>query len=250
MSTEGEGRQRAFCELPGWGDSASPHAARVLRRSIAEASHRRCSNGGRRPPMPPPSREVGECRHARSGGCGSRTASAHLPAILISPSPAALFAGVHRLLAGVPAPTVPTPAPFSAGCGLHRVQSLGGGANPGRSKRLGPVRSRWSGDEDAGRDQHETDLSHFPLPRLPPDEPIPLSPALPSEFAGAPRVAYATGPWQQPLRSPAPQAAMALRWAAPAAKRATGRGYRRSGACGLPDRQRVRRAGRSRRRPA
>src|ERR1700692_4859081 len=24
MSTEGEGRQRAFCELPGWGDSASP----------------------------------------------------------------------------------------------------------------------------------------------------------------------------------------------------------------------------------
>src|ERR1051326_1313043 len=24
MSTEGEGRQRAYCELPGWGDSASP----------------------------------------------------------------------------------------------------------------------------------------------------------------------------------------------------------------------------------
>src|SRR5205823_15016978 len=113
----------------------------------------------------------------------ARPASAHLPAIFVAPAPAAFFARVHRLPARVPAPAVPPRALFSAGCRLHRIQALGGGAHPSRPECPGLVRSRRRGDKDAGRDQHETELSHLPLPRLPWGEPIPPSPALPPELA-------------------------------------------------------------------
>src|SRR5260370_3231742 len=67
-----------------------PHPARVLRRSIADASHRRCSNGGRKAAYASPLQgEVGACHPLHIALRGIRAAAPYAPAAARGRAPAA-----------------------------------------------------------------------------------------------------------------------------------------------------------------
>src|SRR5437764_13054378 len=93
---------------------------------------------------------------------GLRT-SADLPAIFVAPAPFAFLAAVDRDLAGIPAPTVPTPAFFATG------RWLNGGPRSCRcarrhSRECPCVPDERAGSDDRERHQRHIECSHFPLP--------------------------------------------------------------------------------------